>query len=186
MDKFNLDKVIKAIEQQKRELPILLGNDTKNYFLSSWNKKRWGNENWPEVQRRIAGTKAYQSASKSARTRSILVQSGRLRRDVANSLRVATWDKIQFSVQNPYAAIHNYGGTIEKKERLHKLSFNEKGKWTKTRTEKQRKKVAFTRVAAIGGHGIQIPKRQFIGQTGELTQKQTKLIMRQMAKIWQA
>lgn len=145
MDKFNFDKVIAAIERSKRTLPPRVGNETKNYFLSSWTKQGFGGEKWKEVQRRIAGTKAYKYAKPAARTRAILVGkgSGRLRRDVANSLRVTTWDKIQFSVQNPYARYHNEG------------------------TEK-------------------LPKRQFVGQTRELTNKQLAIIKSELGGIWQA
>lgn len=145
MDKFNFDKIIAKLERSKREIPVKLGNDTKNYFLSSWAKQGFGGEKWKEVQRRTPGTKAYKYAKPAARTRAILVGkgSGRLRRDVANSLRTATWDKIQFTVQNPYAIYHNTG------------------------TEK-------------------LPKRQFIGQTRELTNIQTTVIKTAIGGIWQA
>lgn len=142
-DKFNFDKVIAALERSKRELPIKLGNLTKNEFVGNWSKQGFGGVKWQEVQRRTPGTKAYKYAKPAARTRAILVGkgSGRLRRDVANSLKEATFERIKFVVNNPYGQYHNEG------------------------TDK-------------------LPKRQFMGQTRDLTNKQMALIKKEIGRIW--
>ena len=80
------------------------------------------------------------------------MQSGRLRRDVANSLKQANFDKIIFRVQSPYAQIHNEGLM---------------GK-------------------AFGKYPFKMPKRQFIGQTRELTNKQMGIIKKEAGSIWNA
>jgi len=103
VDKFNFGDIIKRLEATKKDLPIKLANDTKNYFLSSWKKQGFDGQTWKEPLRK--SIKGGGSKNKSA----ILVQSGRLRRDVSNSLKQANWDKIIFKVDNPYAAIHNFG-----------------------------------------------------------------------------
>ena len=41
MDKFNFDQVIKKLEQAKSSLPKVLANDTKKFFLASWQKQGW-------------------------------------------------------------------------------------------------------------------------------------------------
>ena len=41
MDKFNFDQIIKKLEQAKSSLPKVLANDTKKFFLSSWQKQGW-------------------------------------------------------------------------------------------------------------------------------------------------
>ena len=132
------------MERVKRDLPIKLANDTKNFFLSSWSKQGFDGKGWQTPKRMINGKGA-------AKTRAILVGSGRLRRDVANSLKQANFDKIIFRVENPYAQIHNEGG---------------QGK-------------------AFGKYTFKMPKRQFIGQTKELTNMQFNLIKKQAGAIWQ-
>jgi len=151
-NKFNFDKVIANLQRTKRDLPVKLANETKNYFLSSWNKQGFDGQKWQEVERRKPGTVAYMRAKPSERTRAILVGkgSGRLRRDVANSLRAATFEKIIFRVENPYAQIHNEGGMGR----------------------------------AFGKHSFKMPKRQFIGQTNELRNKQIAIIKQYIGGIW--
>ena len=108
-DKFNFDEVIKKLKAVKSTVPALLANDTKNYFVKSFNSESWDGKKWKQVDRRVPGTKSYKSSKKSARTSHILVRSGRLRRAVANSLKSATFEKIQFEVNVPYAQVHNDG-----------------------------------------------------------------------------
>lgn len=152
MSKFGFDKIIKNLEQTKRNLPVKLANETKNYFLSSWAKQGFNGQQWQEVKRRIPGTPEYKRAKSSEHTRAILVGkgSGNLRRDVANSLKEATFERIRFSVDNKYAKIHNEGLM---------------GK-------------------AWGKYSFKMPKRQFIGQTNELTNKQMDLIRKYIGGIW--
>lgn len=103
MDKFNFDQVIKKLEQAKSSLPKVLANDTKKFFLASWQKQGWDN----------GGVKAWSprkyNKNKRSAGRAILVKSGALRRAVNASLKSATFDSIKFSVDLPYAAIHNEG-----------------------------------------------------------------------------
>ena len=103
MDKFNFDQVIKKLEQAKSSLPKVLANDTKKFFLASWQKQGWDD----------GGVKAWAprkyNKNKRSAGRAILVKSGALRRAVNASLKSATFDSIKFSVDLPYAAIHNEG-----------------------------------------------------------------------------
>ena len=112
MDKFNFDKIIKNLERTKKTLPLKLANETKNYFLSAFDKQAWDGQKWKEVNRRISGTKEYKRATQSERTRNILIGkgSGKLRPAVNKSLKEYTFEKIRFVVSGiDYAAIHNYG-----------------------------------------------------------------------------
>jgi len=112
MDKFNFDKIGKNLERLKHELPKVLANDTKNYFVEEFNKQEWNGTAWEQVQRKIPGTKAYKYPKKGADARhgrAILVKTGKLRRDVVNSLERADWDMIRFKVKNDYGAYHNVG-----------------------------------------------------------------------------
>lgn len=89
--------------QVKHELPKVLGNHAQNFFVASFNKQGWVNNALEQWKARV-------SQSKKDQGRNILVKSGRLRRAVATSLRLATFEKIKFTVDVPYADIHNRGG----------------------------------------------------------------------------
>ena len=103
MDKFNFDQVIKKLEQAKSSLPKVLANDTKKFFLASWQKQGWDD----------GGVKAWAprkyNKNKRSAGRAILVKSGALRRAVNASLKSATFDSIRFVVDSPYAKVHNDG-----------------------------------------------------------------------------
>jgi phage gpG-like protein len=123
MNKFNFDRVRKNFDQVKQDLPTLLANQAQNFFAKSWNKQGWDDGNvkeWKEVQRRIIGTPAFKYPKNKdlpRRTRAILVKSGRLRRAVQNSIRSATWSRVQLTVDVPYAAYHNKGeGRLPKRK----------------------------------------------------------------------
>lgn len=110
MSKFGLDRVVRAMEQVKRDLPVQLANDTKNFFAASWRRGGWednGVQKWAEPKR-----KSYKGRSPKAHrasTRATLVKSGRLRRAVQDSVRQATMDEVRLVVDVPYAAYHNEG-----------------------------------------------------------------------------
>ena len=102
MDKFNFDKIIKNLEKVKSDVPKRLGAATVNYFVGSFTKQGFDGKPWQPVKR--------QGKTGSRRNRSaILVQSGKLRREVSNSLRRANFNSIDIRVSLPYAKVHNEG-----------------------------------------------------------------------------
>jgi hypothetical protein len=111
MNKFNFDKILKNVQTLKRNLPIELANETKNYFMSSFKNSAWDGKAWDEVQRRKQGTKAFKYAASAQRTKSILSgRTGMLKRAVSNSLKEKTFEKIRFEVTDvDYAVYHNEG-----------------------------------------------------------------------------
>jgi phage gpG-like protein len=145
-NKFEFDKVIKAMEQVKSELPRLLANQAQNYFASSFKSGGWDGTPWKEVKRRQEGTPEYKYPMRKGlarRTKPILVQSGNLRRAVSMSARVVTWQRIQLVVDLPYADRHNEG-----KDGM--------------------------------------PKRQFMGDSVVLHEKQINLINKYLKDIWKS
>lgn len=111
-NKFKISEVIKRIDKTKRELPKVLANQAQNYFVMSWRKQGFNGNKWQEVKRRIAGTNEYKypkTKGLSRRRKDILINTGRLRRDVANSVVVANWNKVQLVIQANYAKYHNEG-----------------------------------------------------------------------------
>jgi phage gpG-like protein len=103
-DKFNFDRVIQNLQAQKSQLPLLLANDSKNYFVRQFKLAAWDGKPWKAPQR-------LSKKGKSTRLRSApLVQSGKLRRALINSIQKVSWDKIVLRIVDvPYAQVHNEG-----------------------------------------------------------------------------
>lgn len=104
-DKFNFNRVRQNFERVKRELPILVANDTQNFFA-----KNFSNQGFDD-----GGLKPWLKRKKETKKtigKNILVGTGKLRRAVQNSSREKTWDKIRFVIDGgsiPYAKVHNEG-----------------------------------------------------------------------------
>lgn len=112
MDKFNFDRIGENFKAAKNRLPIVVANATQNYFMNSWKEQGFNGEKWQEVKRREPGTRAYiypKMKRLGRRTSAILVRSGDLRRAVGNSIRQATFEKIELVVPEKYAEAHNEG-----------------------------------------------------------------------------
>lgn len=110
MSKFNFLTVLQKVEQTKRVLPEQLANMTQNYFAQSFRVQGIGGVKWKEVKRRIQGTPEYKYPKKkglSRRTKPILIMTGQLRRDTANSVMVADWNKIRLIVAASYSGFVN-------------------------------------------------------------------------------
>jgi phage gpG-like protein len=162
MNRFNFEEVKQKLDQTKREVLVLLSTQAQNYFLSSFKKQGFNGENWQEVQRRIPGTKAYKypkTKGLQRRTSPILVGAGYKIR--GGTLRRAV------SMMARTSTIGN--GTLKMVVDLPYASAQNKG--TKN---------------AGRNHSITIPERRFVGQTQELTDKQSKLISKTVDKIWKA
>lgn len=122
-DRFNFSRVKRNMEQVKKELPVILANQAQNFFADSWKKQGWddgGLKVWQTPNRKIPGTKEYEYPKKKGlgrRTRATLVQSGRLRRAIASSIRQKSFSMIRLVVAVPYAKYHNEGtDTIPKRQ----------------------------------------------------------------------
>lgn len=112
-NQFGTDRVLKNMGQLKQDLPVVLANQAQNFFTNSWRLQAWDGSTWQVPKRRIKDTPEYKYPKKKGlgrRTRATLVQTGRLRRAVSNSIRRATFEKIQLIVAVPYAGYHNEGG----------------------------------------------------------------------------
>ena len=169
MSKFQFEIVLKKFERVKKELPLQVANTTKNFFIKeNYNKQQYDGKKWKDVKRR--GGKSRRSNS------AILVQTGRMRRAVANSLKRATFDLIEFNVTEAtakggfnYAAVHQFGynGTV-------------KGYTRKSRSRRRGKKST----VVVKPHHVNIPQRQFMGQTTKLTKEQIKKVRQVVDKIF--
>ena len=113
MSKFKLDRVLANLQATKREIPQKLANQAVNHFTDNFNKQGFDGDRWKEVKRRIPGTREYLYPKRkglSRRKKPILIGTGRLRRAVAASKQISTFNLIKLVVDLPYAKVHNEGG----------------------------------------------------------------------------
>lgn len=184
-NKFGFDKVLKNVDQLKKTLPVLLANQAQTFFVGSWKQQGWmatSLERWPK---RKGGKDP---------GRATLVKSGKLRRAVGQSIRFKTFDKIQLVVALPYAAVHNdgYNGPV---------SAHTRARFTKTTTsqfiglrttkkgklkENIRRTSIFIKTGdvQVKAHNMNMPRRQFMGDSVSLRKKQVDLINQQIGKVW--
>jgi len=183
-DGFNFDLLMEKMKSSKPKLLTTLEVQATDHFVGSWKKKGWvdrGLKQWKEVQRRQPGTKAYKAAKKAARTRAILVQSGRLRRSFYT--RIKRMDIVQIANSAPYAQVHNEGarGTAYVKPHARYVKSGEYAGTgifsTKTRREKRVQLEAKQNVKGYS-RKVNIPQRQFMGHSHQLEQQQIRAIQR--------
>lgn len=104
-DKFNFSRVLQNMSKLKNDLPVLLANETQNFFASSWKNSGFTDNTLTKWDKRKKETK--KSTGKQ-----IMVSTGKLRRAVQNSIREKSWQKIKLVIDGssiPYAKRHNEG-----------------------------------------------------------------------------
>jgi phage gpG-like protein len=112
---FDFRRVQLRLKEAEQGLSLALANIAKNEFLNNFRDQGFNGQKWKEVQRRTAGTKAYRGNKDAGkRTRAILQGkgSGRLRKDVANSVSSGIKNsELSYTlvVDNEYASYHNDG-----------------------------------------------------------------------------
>lgn len=147
--------------------------------MDAFRKQGWtdnGFERWkPRKKNKDAG-------------RAILVKTGKLRRSI--KVRTANWTRVVVgSYGIDYAQIHNEGGSISKGASSRVLHFKHTDEMFKTKKGRSGTKnfisntgrisgeravfskergSHFSKLAKIGAHSINMPKRQFIGNSQRL------------------
>ena len=89
-------KLINAL----KDLPAVIANEAVNFSLDNFKQQAFTGapiQKWP----------ARRSLGKRAKGRSLLVQSGRLRRSI-HPIKIES-SKVVIGTDVPYAALHNYG-----------------------------------------------------------------------------
>ncbi len=110
IDRFNLQKVLKAFHNV--DISLDMANVAKNEFLGNFRAQGFGSKGWKDVKRRTHPTA--RDIKTGGSTRAILQGkgSGRLRKDLANSVSTGTKNNKRsytLVVNNEYAIYHNEG-----------------------------------------------------------------------------
>lgn len=183
--RFELYKVLESFEKTVRvEMPTLLANQARNFFLDSFKNQAWDGKGWAPRQKN------------TRKGRAILVKSGALRRAVSQSVRSVAFERISLVVALPYAAVHNEGfdGTVRAHQRK-RFSRSSTSKFIGLRRDNsgrypKRNPLKASTFAAGGttevrAHRRHVPQRKYMGDSAALRDKQMKLILKQVDKIWQ-
>jgi phage gpG-like protein len=115
LSKFNISEVKKRLELTKRVVPIKLAKMTEKHFIGHFTDESFEGVKWQTPKRKIEGTNEYKypkTKGLGRRTSSTLVRSGVLRRDVANSIKIETWNLIKLATSQlteKYAKANNEG-----------------------------------------------------------------------------
>lgn len=177
---FNLKNIEAHFKDVLLYAPKMLGNDAVNFFLDRFQQQNWLDV-YPEPwQRRKINNRKNQ-------VRLILIQTGALRR----SIRITNIGTgfVTIGSDLPYAKAHNEGfeGIVNVKEytRNHytKQRINT-GKLTKSGKERMKTVHRISGSGVVRAHTmrINIPKRQFMGESQVLTQQLTRRLTAELMK----
>lgn len=169
MSKFKLKELAVKLNSRKQIIAKKVGADALSYFLKSFSSESWDGVAWQKRKK-----------NKDA-DRNLLVKSGQLRRSVNNSLKKVTFERIEFRVPQPYAEVHNYGGSINKSERQAVIHFKRKRSGGIRFSKPSKSK--FAQKVKIGAHSIMMPKRQFMGNSPILMNRIRATVIKELQAI---
>ena len=155
---FNFESIRNKIKESEREALVLLSNQAQNYFSESFKTQSFDGQPWEEVKRRIPGTPEYKypkTKGLQRRTQPILIGAG-------NKKRGGTLRRAVSSMAKTAEISTSGGGGISKLRMIVDLDY------AKVHNEGE-------------GHN---PKRQFIGQTQQLTRMQHDKVEQIFNKVW--
>ncbi len=96
----SINRKIRNLKDAKRNIPFLVSNNSKNFFLQSFRNQGFTDNSLEKWQKR-------DNRSRRNSGRAILVDTGALRRSIKVSQ--SSFNKIVITSNLPYAAVHNYG-----------------------------------------------------------------------------
>ena len=147
---------------QKRIMPVKGGAIAKAHFQDNFRKGGFVNNGlqpWVPAKR-------INEAKKKASSRYKTLLSGRNHLYSAITYTPGLGEVVLIN-NTPYAAIHNEGGTINIPQRQHEMYFTRKGRIT----FKHAKLARYGQKVTIRQTFIEMPKRQFMGESRELNDK---------------
>jgi len=165
----------------RQQIPGVVGTVAVNFFKDSFRRQGW----------RDRSLERWQSRSKQAKRNkghAILISSGRLR----NSIRITeqNFNRTVIGTNTPYAQAHNEGfkGIVSVKAHQRGKFTSGKEKYTtKAGKERNRTRKEQTGSGTVRAHtrNMNLPKRQFMGNSEILELKLTKSIELAIIKIFE-
>jgi phage virion morphogenesis protein len=96
----SINRKIRNLKDAKTKIPVLVSNNSKNFFLQSFRNQGFTDNSLEKWQKR-------DNRSRRNSGRAILVDTGALRRSIKVSQ--SSFNKIVITSNLPYASVHNYG-----------------------------------------------------------------------------
>lgn len=165
---YNFSRVLINFTEVKKYLPDALATTAQNFFKDSFRRQGW----------RDKSLKKWASRKKADSGRAILVRRGHLRNSIRKIL--ARWERIEVGTTLPYALVHNEGfsGTVSVKQHTRRRLAQVREKYTtkagKSRTRMVKQETGRHTVKAHS-RKVNIPQRQYIGDSEALNQKIDKV-----------
>lgn len=158
-------------------LAPVVANEAVNFFRGSFTKQAWIGTNTNPWKKRKGNKDA---------GRAILVKSGRLRRSIRDMGSAGM--KVRVGTDVPYAAAHNEGfsGTVSVRE--HSRKRTRKAKVSMSNVATRKKSTRTTKITAgnssVKSHSrkMNLPKRQFIGNSPYLNKLIDRTIQLHLSK----
>lgn len=178
---YDFNKIARRFQVLKTKLPRDIADEVVRFSRQRFKAQAWTDK----------GAQKWAPRKNADKGRAILVKSGRLR----NSVRVmnSTFTNITVGSSLPYAAAHNFGfkGTVNVKS--HKRDTHAKTKVydiTKMNIKNRSRSSKTIRVrtgsTTVKAHSrrINLPQRQFLGESEYLERRLDKIIINQIDKIF--
>jgi len=172
--RFDFSIIEAKLKEAKQHMPDELANMSLKFFDQSFKKQGFEDnifQHWKERKK------------KDKRNRKILIKSGALRRSIM--VKYKSFNKIIIGSYLPYSRIHNEGGTIKREAHAKTLNFhiqkNGKSRFVKATS----KRANFQADYNVGAYTINMPKRQFMGNSARLRRMQEDKILKMIKRAFQ-
>jgi phage gpG-like protein len=193
-NKFDLKQVEKKARKAMEAAIVDVGNTAKVFFVDSFRKQGFDDkaiEKWKARKRKSYNTKSGKKVDDT--TRAILVKTGDLRRSIKRNPANRAALSIKISTDLDYAKIHNDGGTINRAGFKGLMYYREVA--TNLATRKTQKRFARTKGMKsrkathameidVKAFAINMPKRQFMGDSYNLNEKVKAVIVKRLDNIF--
>ena len=193
-NKFNLKQAEQKARKALEAAIVDVGNTAKVFFVESFRKQGWDDqsvERWKPRKKKTYRTRSGKVVDDT--TRATLVKTGDLRRSIKRNPANRAALSIKISTDLAYAKIHNDGGTINKAGFAGLMYYREVA--TNLATRKTLKRFASTKgkkanrathamEVNVGAHTINMPKRQFMGDSYNLNEKVKAVIVKRLDKVF--
>lgn len=198
-NKFNLKQAEQKARKALEAAIVDVGNTAKVFFVESFRKQGWDDKSvqkWKKrkkVERKGRGSKKSAAELETVRSvkagRAILVKTGDLRRSIIRNPANRSALTIKISTDLDYAKIHNDGGNVVQYVKPHRR-FVDQGDTMgtgvfniKSRKEKQAKVKVKQDVKGFS-RKVNMPKRQFMGDSYNLNEKVKAVIVKRLDKVF--
>ena len=193
-NKFNLKQSEQKARKALEAAIVDVGNTARVFFVESFRKQGWDDKSvqkWKPRKRTTYTTKSGKVVDDT--TRAILVKKEDLRKSIIRNPANRAALSIKISTDLVYAKIHNDGGTINKAGFAGLMYYREVA--TNLATKKTLKRFASTKgkkanrathamEVNVGAHTINMPKRQFMGDSYNLNEKVKAVIVKRLDKVF--